>query len=480
MARASLITLPPELLFAICSNLCWHCLRGHTAFRPSFIGNPDHSLLELWEKQMGLLSLSKVCKMLHVAAEPFHYHFLRLSREWDLYFLTRTLSERSDLAAKVFEVDIAHISRAPSTTHHGSHDHDSPTSQDWAESIQHAALILLLLRLAPNMERLYLPVLGIGPFSVFPQQSSHESSSSLKTLAFSSFELAYLLDQVSPIVRQAPNLEILHCHKLARVTELFSADLGRKTLAEEPPLRNLSEVALIDTSLTVRSFRNLLSVVGPRLSKVSIRRTARTSFPDDEEWILEFDEALAALQPWRHTLKELFFTTHGSRLSMRPRRLDGVNLLREFHALEVLWAQSAFFDFYGHLGPKVDALTSTLPASLRELRLFGYSNLGPALRGLVARLISGQAANLRSVEIDDQGFEEYEPTSEPAQELRDVAASFRSAGVGFIVHPQPEEPETFEQPDAFEGLEEFEGPREFEGSGSQGSRDLERSPRLRY
>jgi hypothetical protein len=37
------------------------------------------------------------------------------------------------------------------------------------------------------------------------------------------------------------------------------------------------------------------------------------------------------------------------------------------------------------------------------------------------------------IEIDDQGFEEFEPDGDPARELREVGDSFRSAGVHFVV-----------------------------------------------
>ncbi|KAH6623722.1 hypothetical protein F5144DRAFT_633012 [Chaetomium tenue] len=192
---------------------------------------------------------------------------------------------------------------------------------------------------------------------------------------------------------------------------------------------NLTELALVDTFMTALSFRNLLSAVGAKLSKVYVRRTARRPDPFDESRILEFDEVLAALQPWRLTLKELSFTMYGMAL---PQAVRGIHSLPEFHALEVLWTQAAFFDFYGYLGPRGDALKSTLPASVRQLRLFGYSQLASGLHGFVEALTTGQFVHLRSIEIDDQDFE---LESELAEELQVVGASFRSAGVAFTVHP---------------------------------------------
>ncbi len=54
--------------------------------------------------------------------------------------------------------------------------------------------------------------------------------------------------------------------------------------------------------------------------------------------------------------------------------------------------------------------------------------------------MSGQFADLLTVEINDQGSEGHE-LNEEAQDLRDVGPSFRSAGVTFTVHAQPEEPQ---------------------------------------
>lgn len=362
--------------------------------------------------------------------------------------------ERPDLAARVSDVDVGAISTVPSTRHGGSGaiGTNLPPIFDVLQSYQdmrqpqdsaaepaglthHTALILLALQLIPNLRRLHLPLLEHRFIGALPRTSarhSSPSSASLKMLAFSSFGHDYLLDQVAPIIQRAPNLEILHCHHHARISELFSATLGRGSLAEPPPLQNLTELALVNTPMTILSFRNLLSAVGPKLSKVHVRRTARQLNPLDETRILEFDEVLTALQPWRLTLKELSFTMNGIALPQTSNRLRGIHVLPEFHALEVLWVQAAFFDFYGHLGPREDALQLTLPASVRELRFFGYSQPAEALHGVVGALTTGQFVHLRSIGIDDQ---EFELDSEPAQELHAVGASFRSAGVAFTVHP---------------------------------------------
>jgi hypothetical protein len=311
-----------------------------------------------------------------------------------------------------------------------------------------APLASVLLLLAPNLQRFHLPLHRLGSFATTHQtlKPSIPSSTSLKTLAFSSFERECLFDETAPTIRQTPNLEILHCHGLARVTELFPASLGRKTPDDRAPLHHLTELALIDTFLTTQSFCNLLRVVGPKLTKVNIRRTSSRWFlppdSDHEIGIVEFDGALTALQPWRHTLKELSFTMYGPQKPYLPphKRCNVPQLLREFDALEILWAQAAFFDFYDRLGgPPDDALKATLPSSIRELRLFGHCQFSAGLRGLIGALRFGQFAHLRWVEIDDQGFGNCAPDSEPARELMHITASFRAAGVALVVGPPPGE-----------------------------------------
>ena len=132
---------------------------------------------------------------------------------------------------------------------------------------------------------------------------------------------------------------------------------------------------------------------------------------------IKFDEVLALLPPWTQTLRELSFCLYGIQ---RPQYLRGVRVLREFQALQTLRTQAAFFDFYTHR----DALTSALPPSVLELRLLGYSNLAPALQAFLEDFLAGKFPVLSRIEIDDQGFEEFEPESIAAQELRQVGTAF--------------------------------------------------------
>jgi len=403
-----------------------------------------------------LLSLSRMCRLLYAAAEPFRYHCVYLSRDWDLYYLLRTLVDRPDLAARVSDLDIGVINKTRlvgydssgpvSTTlaavlevlQNNGHGISQPQASA-AEPTCHAVLTWSALQLIPNLGRLHLPTLGFAsdaPFMSFMAASTSSSSSapSQKTLAFSGLGPDSLLDQAGPIFKRAPNLEVLHCHHHAYATVMFPAALGRMSMADPQPMQNLTELALVDTPMTAHSFRSLLNAVGPKLSRVRIR--LRPVLPDrprgmpGSPLVLEFVEALGNLVPWCLRIKDFSFTAPGMVLPQPNRHLT--NALPGMYALEILCAQAACFDLDGRIGPRRDALTSTLPASIRELKLVGHGKLAPALLGLVEALTAGRFARLRSIQVDEQDFGE-----EPArgQELQDAGALFRAAGVAFIIRP---------------------------------------------
>ncbi len=292
------------------------------------------------------------------------------------------------------------------------------------------------MQLIPNLQRLHLPVLDTASVAPFIPQTSASpsgppSAPSLKTLVFSGSgnERDYLLDQAVPIIQRAPNLEVLHCHHHARVTELFSAAIGRGSLADSPPMQNLTELALVDTFMTGSYFDNLVRAVGPKLSRVHIQRAERRPDEFDDSQVVQFHGAVAAVQPWCLTLKELTFTISGE---ARYHDSDSTyEFLPGFDALEILCAEAAFFNFrYGGIPPR-DVLRWALPASICELKLVGNSRLLMALKGLVDDLKAGEFTHLRSVHIDDRRSIGHVPE----QEVQDLGASFRAAGVAFTVRP---------------------------------------------
>ncbi len=445
MAQASLMTLPAELLYAICAELCWHCLQI-----------PVHSTWAHRGSQIDLLNLSRVCRRLRATADPTRYHSLHLMGEWDLAFLLRTLSERPDLAACVSRVSVNCRCRLPPPVSDrdytkpnsvrlleylgGAADASSTKLQGVGRRTHHAVLLLSLLRLAPNLQQLYLDLFGLAEFGRLDGPAELFASftrPTLRELYFSGDGWDLPLDVTVPILRRAPNLEVLECDILYRVTGRFPSSLGRACPADSPPLQNLTELSLVDTSLTAAHFRHLVDAAGPRLAKISITRTAerpRTAEFGPPVLVVEFDEAVTALQPWHGSLRELSFIMHGE-VNPYVRGLRDARRLCKFEALEMLQVQAVVFDFDGRVGPQEEALTSALPPSIRRLRLFGPGDLAPGLRGLVGAVEAGRFGRLCTVEIDEQGGEGDGPESEAGCKLRDVAAAFRSAGVGFIVHP---------------------------------------------
>lgn len=442
MLRCSILELPVELLTEICKTLCRHCCRVTR-------DGQCETDLKL-EDQLALLSLSQTCKALRTMVQPFLYHSLHTLREMDLYFLVRTLSERPDLGLSVFEVDVTHHTCKCAHKIAMGHGHSKNLSFDVGESedaltsgpcqageaqIQSlgtqselrqtsecGAMVLLLLQLTPNLERarFWLPCRTF--FKTFAP--SNLSLRMLKRLDFDGIH-GYLLDTAAPVLRLAPNLQVLHSHGCAEVTSDF---LTGKIMNDLSPLQNLTELDLTTSALTVASMRNLLSTVGPMLAKVRIGPTGPESSIPLELDVLKFDEVLAVLRPWSRTLRELSFCLHGIHT---PPYLRGIHLLREFRALKILRTEAGFFPFYRNR----ETLTSTLPPSLYELRLLGYSHLVPALQRLLVNFQAGDFPSLSRIEIDDQ---EYETGSSIEQELRRVGADFAAAGVAFIVHSRPQ------------------------------------------
>ncbi|KAI0839340.1 hypothetical protein F5Y06DRAFT_32889 [Hypoxylon sp. FL0890] len=418
MPRCNILALPVELLTEICKTLCWHCCR---------ITRDGQCETDLKLKdQLALLSLSRTCKALRITVQPFLYHGLYTLREMDLYFFVRTLSERPDLGLSVFEVDVTHHTYALTSgpCQAGEAQIQSlGTQSELRQTSEYGAMVLLLLQLTPNLERarFWLPCRTF--FKTFAP--SDLSLRMLKRLDFDGIH-GYLLDTAAPVLRLAPNLQVLHSRGCAEVTSDF---LTGKIMNDPSPLQNLTELDLTASALTVASMRNLLSTVGPMLAKIRIEPISLESSVSVELDVLKFDEVLAVLRPWSQTLRELSFCLYGSQL---PRHLRGIHLLREFRALEILRAEAAFFPFYRSR----EALTSTLPPSLCELRLLGYSHLVPALQCFFVNFQAGNFPSLSRIEIDDQ---DYDSGSFIEQELRQVGVDFAAAGVNFIVHPQPQE-----------------------------------------
>lgn len=428
MEPASLITLPPELLAEICRHLCRHCSRRHAT--DTWPWNLDVDDVRPGSPSADLLSLSRVCKTLRAVTEPFLYHSLATFHEYAVHFFLRDLMRHPDqphMARRLSDVEVGHA-RWP----------NRPADLSSSESEDHDMFISMLLDLALNLRRAHFRL---------PSQSSSQLNlakvplTSLKALAFSSCDTSFPLDQATPLIMAAPNLEVLHCHGCTSARHWFTNSLGRIVLAPPPPLQNLTELTLSHARLDVASFYRLLSAVGPGLSKFSIQQQETTL--DMRNEFVDFHEATAALAPWTDTLKELSYTIRGGALHQRPLGLPCMLHVREFttlerlrvQLLEVVLVQMNIGHLDGYPDPEEEPLTMLLPNSLRELTLLGYrgslaSDLGE-LRD--AKSERGRYAALRKIEIDARGFEKlYDPDSDEARELEQLGAWFQAEGVDFV------------------------------------------------
>ncbi|KAK4152284.1 hypothetical protein C8A00DRAFT_35027 [Chaetomidium leptoderma] len=505
MAQPGLIALPLELLAGICSHLCWHCRGGHA----NVTGHFEHGAADtrgepeplVWsrEEQAALLNLGRTCRVLRAAAEPFLYHYLYTASPSDLYFLVRTLLERPDLGPRVSEVDLVHAGGVPGSALTAMDGLDSPSSEPLAQRItesvkshtarmntsgaathldprprypsifpgdsedpiteaEYSELVSLLLPLTPNLQRahLRLPVWAY-PSLETPPHPHCPLLTSLKVLAFSRLGPSFYVNRAAPILRLAPNLEVLQCYDCARTTAEFRAALNCN---EAPPpdsnpaqLMPLDNVVELHLTLLYKSSRptedylyHLSKSIGPRLSKVTIRRTVVSRRHQE----LEFHDTIRSLRHRSQTLRELsfYFTNLGQGLqdSLGPSTyfLGCEELRRALTALEVLRTQTVFVDHTGRQRPsgKDAGLSSMLPLSLRELRLRGFQNrITCLLEGLLEAVVAGEFRALSWVGIDEQGFQDEpvgadgEPGWAGATKLREVAAAFRAAGVEFVVLP---------------------------------------------
>ncbi|KAL2160968.1 hypothetical protein VTH06DRAFT_8680 [Thermothelomyces fergusii] len=389
--------LPNELLAAICSYLCAHCVCKRTTNSTWPLG----AEAEWWDYgrpasgsagigPAGLLNLNRVCKSLRAVAEPFLYHFPRTSRRRHLWILVDTLSNRRDLALRVAAVDVAYPLRAeemhplprslpPSVLdaakesvrearsmmlRDGNGEDRIVDLDDLDEVVKHAALVSMLLQLVPNAEaarfRLHSQAFS-GLAGIILSRTPPQAS--LRSLAFGSLadDGHLMLDQTAPVLRLAPNLEALHFDNCAAVSSLFAASLDRGSPAGQSLLSGLAELSLADSRLSVAALAALLNAVGPRLSRFKIRRSAPT---------LSFGDVLTVLRPWKDTLTELtILDSHGG-LSEPIGSVTGILLLRDFHALETLCVEAADLEFLDFLS-RQPGVSPLFPPSLRNVRLRG-------------------------------------------------------------------------------------------------------------
>ena len=457
-----LTSLPTELLREICAIMCWHCQnKPPPTIFPTMKNIPLEPSEWTCEGRATLLSLNRTCKLLHEVAEPYLYHHLYASEGLDCSLFVRTLMTRLDLKVAVRRIEIiygggasiANFRAPPMFTldtllrrHQLQADgqaipdeeieqvlpEGSPEKRQ-AQGSMYGNLVALCLGLMPNLEYARFHIPGLADFRLLDGPNAFLQN--LTRLDFSSSERTLRLDQVAPILRAAPELKVLHCHGCTSVGDQFSSALWKNAPQSDRPMKNLTELCLTRADLSVYSLANLLNAVGPKLSKVHIRTTEKY-FSEIVEYEVEFNEALAALRPFAASLRELSFTLYGL---CGPRHLVGLNGLRVFQNLEVLRTETAFFGLTG----RDNNLSSVLPASLRELRLYGSGIVVPPLRSLLEAFRVGLYPWLRKIEIDEQ-----DPQRDPdvPGQLERLRADFGSVGVSLEFH-DPSDHEEYQAED---------------------------------
>ncbi|KAK4152391.1 hypothetical protein C8A00DRAFT_34919 [Chaetomidium leptoderma] len=296
--RPSLATIPLELVTEICTYLCSH-------YHPKTDdAEPDVSA-RVRSEQAALSSLSQTCKILRIVAQPFLFGHVYASRDSAFYLFVRTLVERPDLRSCVSQVTVAtYPCEQPPDTPDSADTHNPPdppsggiakTAEehlrdgDWeplwktlaiggqasnAAEKKFGAFVSMLLHMAPKLADVSFCVRSV-PIVALSYWSTRPTIQSLKRLSFTVSEPShdeYMLDAAVDILRAAPNLEVLHCHGCAGVSEQFRGSWGRTRIDNPPQLPNLTELILTGCHMRAHDLRNLMGAVGSRLFKVTIRK----------------------------------------------------------------------------------------------------------------------------------------------------------------------------------------------------------------
>ncbi|KAJ4290069.1 hypothetical protein N0V88_006574 [Collariella sp. IMI 366227] len=248
-------------------------------------------------------------------------------------------------------------------------------------STEHAILTTFLLRLVPNLENTLILAARYTRTELFQDANGSLMPPllALKDLTLSRFR--------SPFRRR-------HLPQPAP-----DHDEPQTAPPSSQPLR---ELILTKAHLTITAFTNLLTTIGPHLTKVTIHRAdhSERGLPNAD---VEFHQLVTALQPWKSTLKELSFLLTEPVVIRRTRRLDGTHLLRNFTALEILEVHALAFDFVHDWaeGGRETVLSGTLPPGLRRLN---------------------------AVEVDEQAYDlPY------AKEMMDMVGLFGDLGIEFVM-----------------------------------------------
>jgi hypothetical protein len=254
--------MPQESLNQIFTFLCWHCRGGCATVQGSFISNlilQSDAFTWSHNEQAALLSLSRTSRHLRATAEPFLFHCIYVTRDHELCRVVRALAERPHLRSGVSEVAILHprvaaplriiLRQRPPVRVRllitdeideslGRGDWEplraalaSETRRAYCLEEDYTALVLLLLRLTPNLARAHFCLpheLCPGNFEVLQRWAALWTLKSVKRLSIAfNPAMESALESAAYIVRLAPKLEALHCHECYGAGDFFSETMGR-------------------------------------------------------------------------------------------------------------------------------------------------------------------------------------------------------------------------------------------------------------
>lgn len=268
--------IPPELLVAICQQLCPHCTPPWTAPLSRLDPCWQHRRQELSPPRLSALAnLSRSCRWLCKVARPFLYHF-PVTRGPQTISLLKTLSQRPDIASHVKELGsvtnfwsvgeldldaMAFLNRLADKFIHGP---DQPVQErltscyvdrsgvdkNFLREDLKLIQLGLLICLAPNLEFLELALCNEPVPLLRPCRLP-----SLRQLTlicrYRSSQVS--LNSVKTILQSAPNLQRIEACGIGAVAAL-SEHSNLRTLVLE---RSVME--LVDFRRTMRAFPKLTS-----------------------------------------------------------------------------------------------------------------------------------------------------------------------------------------------------------------------------
>lgn len=388
MAPAGLSTLPNELLYKICKNLCPHC------------ANLPRSLPEdgykLEDGRHALSCLSKTCRQLREIAQPILYHHVYTIRHW--HFL-RSIIARPDLAANVRELQYPGDSDSPFSgdlnadavlraqeellKHMEGIDGTDINTINWADILD------MILERLPNAEELSINI-GNTHIEVF-----HADLESIRRLRlYSRSKDREHGDQMGSLLSVMPDLEELN----------ISIDFR----PEETYMLPFTELRSLDLEFSRWSASGLTTMINhcPQLERFRCYGVLGPGvYEDDLVWSL----AQRILQPLKKTLKHVNFCRDTDFYPEEPSLSHYFGSFRELDGLETLWMDIGYIlpdrsSPYDLTCPaNTDELVALLPESLRLVYFCGIDDWWHGIEMLAQAIEGGHFPRLETVVVEQDG-----------------------------------------------------------------------------